>query len=264
MKKLIISSLLFCICSCNFVMNQVSFFPGDRETFSEDKLPPDVSEIFIETGDNVRLQAYSFRKKERGRRVIIYFHGNAGNLSHRVKDSLKLFKTGCDVLLVSYRGYGKSSGSPSEEGVYRDGEAALQYAQKNLGFKLSEIIIYGRSIGTTVAVYTAQRRDIAGLILITPLTSAEEFAEERGLSLFKGIAGDAFNSLSRINRVKVPLLVIHGDKDEVVPYVLGLRLYNAYQGTKKFVSIKGGGHNDLQKVDSRLYWSELYKFIHSR
>lgn len=126
---------------------------------------------------------------------------------------------------------------------------------------MSDVIIYGRSIGTAVAVDAAQDQDIAKLVLITPLSSGTEYAKAHGLSGLLFLVGEPFPSMDKIGKVKCPLLVIHGDTDEVIPQKLGIELYEKYTGVKKFVSIPGGGHNNLEFVYPDFYWRAIREFL---
>jgi fermentation-respiration switch protein FrsA (DUF1100 family) len=181
---------------------------------------------------------------------------------HRISGAAKLFEMGYDVLVVSYRGYAGSEGSPSEEGIYTDGRSALRYVTTELGYKMSDVIIYGRSIGTTVAIDAAQRQDISKLVLITPLSSGSDYAKAQGMGSLLFLVGEPFPSIDKINHVKCPVLIVHGDKDEVIPQKLGMDLYNKYTGVKKFVSIPGGRHNDLESVYPDFYWRSIREFLY--
>lgn len=132
-------------------------------------LPLQVKELIITTDDKKRLQCF-YIDNEKSRKVILYFHGNAGNIYQRVPELLKLSSFNCDVIGAGYRGYGKSTGHPSEKGSYRDGNAVFNYAVHKLSYAYDSIFIIGRSIGTTVAVNTSMNKAIGGVVLITPLT----------------------------------------------------------------------------------------------
>ena len=259
--RLIIFVITLALVSCESLVNSMAFFPDTRTSIPAEKMPSYLREVYIITGDSVRLQSYLLQHKGRSKRIVVYFHGNAGNISHRVRDASKIYRLGCDVLLVSYRGYGRSEGSPSERGVYEDGISSINYITQNLGYTEEEIIIYGRSLGTAVAVYVAQNRNISHLVLVTPLSSGREYAQARGFGLLRACAGNSFDSLGRINNISCPLLIIHGDRDRVIPRDMGLRLYRAYRGEKQFVTINGGGHNDLQDADPELFWSSISDLI---
>ena len=242
--------------------DRLTFFPDKNNALPNEDIPGYATEKWIQTSDGENIQSYLFQHKELSeRQLIIYFHGNAGNLYYRFDTAIKLYQMDHDVLLVSYRGYGKSSGKPNEQGIYIDGISAINYAINELGYPENDISIVGRSLGSAVAVHVAQHRSFRNVILITPLTSGSEMATAMGLGLVKFLAGDSYNSLKKINNINCRLLIIHGDKDEVVPYHMGKRLYEAYHGSKSMVTIEGGRHNDLQEVDGELFWEKIDSFL---
>jgi pimeloyl-ACP methyl ester carboxylesterase len=156
-----------------------------------------------------------------------------------------LWSLNANVLLLDYRGYGLSEGAPSEIGVYRDAEAALSYLMEDLGFSIEEIVIFGRSIGSAVAVHIAQEKSVNGLILISPLTSGRDVARSQGLNWALPIMGDPFNSLAKIKNVSAPVMVIHGERDEILPVEMGEALHDEARDGRGFFVIPGAGHNDL-------------------
>ncbi len=255
-----IISCLFSFIGCKAIVNKFVFHPDTTTVLSKEHLPPGVQEVYIETDDNERLHSYLVRNSG-SKRLLIFFHGNAGNISHRLPDLVKLSKYDINVLGVGYRGYGKSSGSPSEEGIYLDGEAAYKYAAEPLGFSPGNIFVFGRSIGTTVAVHISQNRDIAGLILVSPLTSGKEQAKEQGFGIFASVAGDSFDNMSKMSNIKSPLLVIHGTRDNIIPFSMGKDLYRNASGKKRFISIEGAGHNDLSDPQYTDYWEAISEFL---
>ncbi len=243
------------------IKDKITFYPDTKSAIPEENIPDFVSEQQILTSDGETLQAFLFRHDEEKHPLIIYFHGNAGNLYGRFEYALRLYEMNQDVLLVSYRGYSKSTGKPDEQGIFIDGESAVRYAIDNLEYEEKYITIFGRSLGTTVAVHIAQNRNFNGVILVTPLTSGKEMATAMGMGFLKFIAGNSFNSLEKINNIKSKVLIIHGDKDELVPYEMGKKLMDTFVGDKNMITIKGGGHNDLQDVDPLLFWGEIEKFL---
>ena len=239
----IIVLFFYILLSSEFIRNKLTFYP-DKVT--EIPLPSNVKKVNFSTSDGETLEAFLWQHSEKKfYPLVIYFHGNAGNLYHRLDYGQQIFDMDLNVLLVSYRGYSKSTGKPSEKGIYLDGLAAYDYAINQLGLKEKEIILFGRSLGSTVAVHMGQNRDFKGIILVTPLSSGREMAQAMGLGLFKYVAGNSYNSVEKINDLRSRLLIIHGDKDEVVPYKMGQKLMEAYPGEKQFVTIKGAGHNNL-------------------
>jgi fermentation-respiration switch protein FrsA (DUF1100 family) len=168
---------------------------------------------------------------------------------------------GYDLIISGYRGYGASSGKPTEEGIYEDGRTVLEYVTASLKYRPGKVYIYGRSLGTAVAVHCARGRDFAGVILVTPFTSAEEFITEKLPGLLSSFGRKRFRSIDKVHGLRSPVLFIHGTHDEVIPYSLGVKLYNACPGRKEFVTVNGGGHNNLEFVDPELYWSSVKRFL---
>lgn len=260
MMVLAIFLLYLAAYGCKPVVNYLAFYPDTKHVLSTDSLPRDVEEFFVTTDDKVRIHNL-FLPSEGSERVLIYFHGNAGNIYHRIPDLNSIRVLGLNVIGVSYRGYGRSEGSPGELGLYRDGEAVYRYVTEELGFAEENIILFGRSIGSTVAVNIAQHKSIAALVLVTPLTSAREQARAGGLGIFSSLAGDAFDNLGRINNVKAPLLIVHGTGDRIIPFAMGQALFDSYKGRKKLTRISGAGHNDIQYRFSKQYWQAISDFV---
>ncbi|MBL7961271.1 alpha/beta hydrolase [bacterium] len=256
--------VFLCLSSCDGIVNWMSFHPDTNTYIAEKDLPDYVRVVKIRTSDSLTIHGLYFSDKNDSvkSKIIVYFHGNAGNMYHRITEGAKLFELGYDVLVVSYRGYARSEGSPSEQGIYIDGRSALDFVTRELGYKMNDVVFYGRSIGTTVAIDAAQGQDIAKLILITPLSSGAAYADAKGLEWLEFMVGKPFPSIDKINNVKCPLLVIHGDADEVIPQKLGLDLYKTYSGVKKFISIPGGGHNNLDYVYPDFYWRSIREFLY--
>jgi len=251
--------LLF-MSGCDPLVNRMAFFPDTTDTIPAASLPPDVKEVFIKTGNEVKLQCY-FLPFPDSKNILLYFHGNGGNIGQRIPELGMLRHSGVSVLGVGYRGYGKSTGRPSEKGIYLDGAAAFNYAKDSLGYKTEKIFMCGRSIGTTAAINTAMGKNIAGLILVTPLSTGKEYAAAHGIGYISFLAGGAFNNVEKCRKLACPCLVIHGTADEIIPYALGEKVYNSLTVKKKFVTIKDGGHNNLEDKDPRAFWGSIKEFI---
>lgn len=243
---------------CNWIVNRMAFFPDTSPRPAS--LPESIEEVFVRTADNVRLQTY-YIPHPGSSKLVIYFHGNASNLSYRVDVLLHLQELGCNVLGVSYRGYGESEGKPSEKGVYEDGRAAIGYATDSLGFALPHIVLFGRSIGSTVAVHNAQHRNLAGLILVTPLTNACDHLKAQGLGVLAPLARGVFDNTAKIANVTCPVLIVHGTHDRTLPFTMGEKLFDRVKGAKEFVSIQGGTHNNLAGIDPQGYWGAIERFL---
>ncbi len=255
---------LLCACllltACIPLVNFLTFHPDDSYILPSEALPSGTEEVFFEAEDGVRIQALHLHNPSSDI-ITIFFHGNAGNIYHRLNDYQRLRRLGASVFAVSYRGYAKSEGSPSEAGIYRDGKVAFDYVAKVMGFLPSRIFIFGRSIGSTVATDLAQDKDIAGLILVSPLSSARDQASAMGLGFATPLAGKAFENDKKINRLKAPLLVIHGTRDQTVPIGMGRKVFDAAISQKSFHEIEGAGHNNLSNRFADSYWTTISVFL---
>jgi pimeloyl-ACP methyl ester carboxylesterase len=250
------------VAGCSSVVNRVAFLPNQTYTVSDDLLPAGVRRVFVPTEDGERLEALLAAPELPATKLVLYFHGNAGNISQRVHQLEALARaTNAAVFGLGYRGYGASSGQPSERGIYRDGEAALRYVKRELGFADHQIVVCGVSLGSAVAVNTAMHRELAGVILITPMTSGRELAREHNRGSMAWIAGGAFDSLSKVARLRSPVLVIHGTLDEVIPYRMGRQLFAAIPTPKRFVTIEGARHGNVAFVEPRTFWSAISTFV---
>lgn len=218
------------------------------------------SDAWMETSDGVRIHGWWLRRGDTPW-ATLFLHGNAGNVTHRAAHMREIADAGSSVLVLDYRGYGKSGGSPSEEGLYRDSEAGFIYLLGQ-GYRAQRIILQGESLGSAVAIDLASRRPCAGLILESPFTSAGDVAATvvpyLGPLLIRG-----FNSVPKIRWIRVPKLFLQGDRDEVVPLRLGQELFAAAQGRKTFWVIPGAGHNNILDVAGDEYRERLHAFYES-
>ena len=242
---------LLCACllltACIPLTDFLAFHPDDSYILPSEALPPGTEEISFEAEDGVRIQALHLHNPSSDT-ITIFFHGNAGNIYRRLNDYRHLRRLGTGVFAVSYRGYAKSEGSPSEAGIYRDGKAAFDHVTKVMGYPLSRIFIFGRSIGSTVATDLAQDKDIAGLILVSPLSSARDQASAMGLEFATPLAGTAFENDKKIKRLKAPLLVIHGTRDRIIPIGMGRKVFDAAIGQNYFHEIECSGRSNRTPI----------------
>jgi hypothetical protein len=219
-------------------------------------------DLFFTTVDGVRLNGW-FIPHPQARVTMVWFHGNAGNISHRV-ENIKLLhdKVKINIFIFDYRGYGRSAGSVSEEGTYRDGAAALDFVRKQLRVDAENLIIFGRSLGAAVAAEMAGRFESRGLILETPFTSIRDMAKTVFPLLPIGpLLQTRYDVVEKVGRIKVPLLVLHGDHDDVVPYEQGKKVFAAAREPKEFYTIKGATHNDTYIVGGDAYFQRLRRFV---
>jgi len=246
--------------ACIPLTDYLAFHPDDSYILPSEKLPAGTKEIFLETEDGVRIQTLHLENPSSDI-ITIYFHGNAGNIYHRIDEYQHLLRLGTSVFAVSYRGYAKSEGSPTEAGIYLDGKIAFDHVVTVMGFIPSRVFIFGRSIGSTVATDLAQNKDIAGLILVSPLSSARDQASVMGLGFAKPLVGRAFENDQKIKRLKAPLLVMHGTRDQIIPVDLGRKVFDAAISPKSFHEIKGAGHNNLSNRFAKSYWTTISVFL---
>lgn len=229
------------------VQRALMYFPYAERMAPADADFPQAAEVELKTADGVRVFAWTVPPKP-GRPVIVYFHGNGGSLAHRVLRFRRLVDDGTGLVALSYRGYGGSQGSPTEDGLIADGRAALDFARAT--YPDAKILLWGESLGTGVAVAIAAETDVAAVILEAPFTSAADVAFSAypfiPVSL---LMKDQFRSDGRIGKVRAPLLIMHGARDRVVPYRLGERLFALANEPKQFVRFADGGHEDLDRYD---------------
>jgi uncharacterized protein len=218
------------------------------------------SDAWIGTADGVKLNAW-WVERAGSPLVTLFLHGNAGNITNRTPRIQEIAAAGSSVLMLDYRGYGKSSGRPSEQGLYRDSEAGFVYLLGK-GYRAEHIILHGESLGTAVAIDLASRRPCAALILEAPFTSASDVAGT--VAPYVGpLLVRSYNSLPKIRWIRVPKLFMQGDRDEVIPLRLGQELFAAAQGSKTFWVVPGAGHNDILETAGAEYRYRLSTFYES-
>ena len=252
---------------------QFIFFPMTRVERTPAELGISFEDVYFETDDGHTLNGWFIHAPADATATgtaqsdvtLLWFHGNAGNMGHRV-DDLALFHhlLGVNVFILDYRGYGNSQGKPSERGVYQDSRAALAYLTKRADVNPNRIVYYGRSLGAAVAVELSMDRQPYGMVLYSPFTSlADMGAELYTLSPVRLLAGNRLNSLARINQYHGPLLVIHGEADEIIPIDQGRTLYEAARGPKSFYQVPGAFHNDRLGDAGADLWAALGRFLSS-
>lgn len=214
-------------------------------------------DIWMQASDGVKIHGW-WVERAGSPLATLFLHGNAGNITHRAARIQEIVAAGSSVLMLDYRGYGKSGGRPTERGLYRDAEAGFVYLLGK-GYRAERIILHGESLGTAVAIDLGWRRPCAGLILEAPFTSASDVAAT--VAPYVGpLLVRSYNSLPKIRWIRVPKLFMHGDRDEVVPLRLGQELYEAAQGPKTFWTIAGAGHNDILERSGAEYRHRLRDF----
>jgi fermentation-respiration switch protein FrsA (DUF1100 family) len=238
----------------------LAFFPAS----GEDVTPRDFGQRFealtIATTDGEQLHAWQL-PAEAPRAQIVYFHGNGGNLSVWAPILVPLAQRGYSVLAVDYRGYGRSSGRPSERGLYRDVDAVIDRAwrDRNPG---TPMVYWGRSLGSTMAAYAASVKPPDRIILESGFPDARAVVRSSPLlALLTPFASYRFPTAAFMHGVRTPVLVMHGDRDSVIPFDLGRALFERIEGPKRFVTISLTDHNDATPADAGAYWSAVDRFV---
>ncbi len=198
-------------------------------------------------------------------KVVLYLHGNDGNVSTSMGDIAPLRELGYAVFILDYRGYGESAGSfPSEKTVYEDADAAWIYLVDQRGVRPAHLYIYGHSLGGAIGIELALHHpEAAGLIVESGFTSIRDMAKlrKRYALLPIGLLNQRFDSIQKVSRLKLPVLYIHGTADEVVPYAMGEQLFKASGGRKRFIAIGGGLHANNAAVGGPLFRAAIRDFI---
>lgn len=219
-------------------------------------------DVYFTTEDGLRLNGW-WVPGTRSPVTLLWFHGNGGNISHRL-ESIKLRRDwlGINIFIFDYREYGRSEGKVSEEGTYRDGSAALRYLRGRDDLDPRKIVFFGESLGGAVAVEMAIRHGCAALILESAFLSIPEMARASFPFLpVSQFLRTRYDTLSKIGKVKAPILIVHGDGDEIVPFQHGRRLFEAAPEPKEFFAVKGAHHNDTYVVGGKAYLERLARFL---
>lgn len=229
-----------------FAQRSLMYFPDRTRTAPADAGLPEAKEEKLTTADGETIIAWHIPPRDSGKPVIVYFHGNGGALNLRAQRFARLAAEGFGVIGVSYRGYGGSTGTPTEAGLIADGIAAYEFAAKL--YTPARVALWGESLGSGVAVAVAAEAPVAKLVLETPFTSAADV----GASVYfflpvRLLMKDQFRSDLRIAQVKAPVLILHGERDSVVPVRFGERLYELVPGKKQFARFANGEHYDLDR-----------------
>jgi len=207
-----------------FFQRSLLYHPNVNNYFN-DRLKIDIEEVQIKTSDNINLLGW-FHKKDLNRfKTIVYFHGNAGKLENRIHKLNHFKDIDVNFLIISWRGFSGNSGKPTEKGLYEDGKSTIDWL-KNIGLSDKDIVIYGESLGTGIATHIAQNRKFAGLVLETPFTSMVDAAKNVYPYIPVGILlKDRYENEKKIKHINIPVLVMHGEADQIVPFKMGKKIY---------------------------------------
>lgn len=248
------------------VTDSMLFYPARGQHTTPDRHGIAFEERWLDA-DGTRIQAW-WMPGEPGATTVLTFHGNAGTIADRIPWYRPVRAAGMSILAVEYRGYGDSAGAPSERGLAADGRAGLHAARALADAQGGPLVVHGRSLGGAVAIRLAE--DAAGegiafdgLLVESTFTSLQEMAGRTGIPLAGRLVTYAFPSLERIARSTSPLLVVHGDADELIPFSMGERLVAAAQPVRpaRLLRIPGGTHNDTWARGGPAYWDSVLAFF---
>lgn len=243
-----------------FTQERYVFSPQSQLTKYPDLLGLKYEDVELKTDDGVKLNGW-YLPNENSSRIILYCHGNEGNISDRL-DHLKLFHDlGFNIFIFDYRGFGKSTGKITERGTYYDAAMAWQYLRLVHNFKAENIIIFGRSLGAPIAARVAANQNPSALIIESGFISIQAL----GAKLFPYLPVSlltrfSYDTQNYLKRVKCPVLVIHSDEDEIIPFRHGRELFDNITGKKMFLKISGT-HNTGFKTSQELYLNGLRNFF---
>ena len=243
-----------------FIFQRNLMYHPDENNYSGDKLEVDIKKVKINTSDGLDLLGWFHKKDLKRFKTIIYFHGNAGKLENRIHKLNHFKDMDVNFLIIAWRGFSGNDGKPSEESLYIDGNSAIKWL-KNLGLSEKDIIIYGESLGTGVATEIAKSNDFAGLVLETPFTSMIEAAKNFYPYIpVKILLRDKYENDKKIKNINIPVFVMHGEADQIVPFWMGKKIYEMANQPKYSYFTKYDDH--MMEFDEKLVF-ELKTFFKS-
>ena len=249
----------------SFLDQMMVYFPERKLSTTPANVGLAFEDVSLTAADGTKLRGWHVPGESRT--TLLWLHGNAGNISHRVDNIAMLVRnTGLGVFIIDYRGYGRSEGKPSEKGLYMDAEAAFEHMTSDLGLDPEEdIVLFGRSLGVGVAVEMATRHRVRSVVVESGFTSVREMSKSSGMGvlsiLLLPLIDARYDSLSKIESALSPVMVIHGDRDEMVPFEMAEKLFAAASEPKRFYPIPGASHNDTYVVGGEAYFEALRDFV---
>jgi len=258
---LLFAGIYACFGATLFVnQSRFIYFPDRTIVSTPEELGLKYRSVNFATADNVKLNAW-FIPAEAAKGVILFCHGNAGNISHRLETIDIFHRLGYSTFIFDYRGYGQSEGTPSESGTYLDVEAAWDYLVIQENIRPSQIIVFGRSLGGVIAAWLSSRREPRACILESAFTSAKDMAADL-YPFFPGrlLCRFHYDAEAAVRKIKRPLLIIHSTDDDIVPFSHGRRLFAAAHEPKTFLQISGN-HNEGFLLSAGRYETGLEDFL---
>lgn len=252
--------VLFALCNL-LCQGDIIYHPERALVATPAALHLEFDEVVFPASDGAMLHGW-FIPKEGSRATVLFCHGNAGNISHRLKTIEVLHNLDLDVFIFDYRGYGKSEGGPSEEGTYRDAEGAWNYLTNTMGIPPDRIILHGRSLGGAIAAYLASKKPARMLVLESTFTSTRALARSycAGFVLLYPLLTYTYPTKDYIERTHIPVLMMHSREDETIPFSHGEELFKAAKGPKQFLELSGT-HNSGFVRSLEIYRATLDRFI---
>lgn len=246
-----------------FGQNKLLFIPSRTIDLTPDQLGLPYEDLFLDVAPGEQINAWYFpaQGSPASNGTVLFCHGNAGNISHRLQTVQFLLRLGMNVLIFDYRGYGRSDGEPSEDNVYADAHTAYDWLVAVKRVDPTDLYLFGRSLGGAVAIDLAVQIECAGIIVESSFTSTADMG--RQLYPFMPITllvRYRFDAVSKIGQLDCPVLVAHAPDDEMIPYDMGLALFERATSEKMFVKLEGG-HNDLAYLDNAKYVNALRGFF---
>ena len=215
-----------------FYQRNLLYHPSENN-YQNDKIQFKYDEIFINVDEEIQLKSWIIKKDFKKLKTLVIFHGNAGHLSNRIYKLNELYKLDINVLLISWRGFSGNKGSPTENNLYSDAKASINWLNEQ-GVNNSQIILYGESLGSGVAVELGKENNFNSIILESPFTSIENSAKIYYPYLpVRLLLKDRYDSISKIKMIKTPILIMHGKKDDVVPFSMGKELFEKANNPKQ-------------------------------
>lgn len=251
--------IVFIVGYVKYIENRVIFYPMKDIEFTPERAGLAFEDVYLTAKDGIKINAW-FIPKDQARYTILFCHGNAGNIGHRLEKIMLLHKLHLNVFIIDYRGYGRSQGRPSERGLYLDAQAAYDYLVNQRQIRPEEIILFGESLGCAAVIDLGARSRIGGLIVEGAFTRGRDMAKRIYPFLPAFLFSDNFNNLAKIRKIKAPKLFIHSKNDEIVPFDLARRLYQATSPPKQFAELIGG-HNSVFSDSQEKYTSAIASFI---
>jgi fermentation-respiration switch protein FrsA (DUF1100 family) len=238
----------------------IVFFPDPHLVGTPQDVGLEYEDVWFEAPDGIQLHGWWVPKAEAP--VLVWFHGNAGNISHRLENIQLLHDlVGVQVFIFDYREYGRSQGRISREGTFADAAAAYRFVAETRKVPAGDIIFFGRSLGTALATDLAVKHPCRGLILESAFTNSSDMAKMLAPFLFDWRPRVPYDNLGKIAKVKAPVLIIHGEDDEIIPVEMGRRVFAAANPPKDLYIIPGAHHNDTYVVGGEAYFQRLKGFI---